>query len=65
MEMGRLRQEIDDLEFSITLVHDAAADNLAKNPEKEDEIERIYEPRLLHLVKLVDAKVWLIIIWFC
>ena len=56
-EIERLRDEILDLECTITMVHDAAAEYIAKDPENEKNIQKIYEIRFLHLAKLIESKV--------
>ena len=39
------------------MVHDAIAFNIAKTPDDEENIQKIYEPRLLYLAKNINTKV--------
>ena len=59
-EMKRTEEDISSVENTITLVHAAIAENIAKNVEREDEIKKVYEPRLIYLAKKVEEKVKLI-----
>lgn len=46
-----------DCEDKITLVHQATAMAILKEPEKETEIREIYEPRITYLHKKLREKV--------
>ena len=57
---GRIRElesNLEDIDETITIIHQAIASNIAKNEENEEEIKNIYEPRLLHYAKLYETKV--------
>lgn len=56
-EIRVLQNDIESLEHTITLVHQAVADNISKNIENEDEIRKIYEPRFIFLAKSIQTKV--------
>ena len=57
-EIKQLRKNIEDLENTVALVHDAVAENISKNPGNEENIRKIYEPRLILLGKLIETKVF-------
>lgn len=56
-EMKRIEEDISSVEKTITLVHASIVENIAKNPEEEEQIKKIYEPRLIYLAKKVEDKV--------
>ena len=56
-EIRELQKDIENVEYTITLVHQAITENIAKDFENEEEIKKIYEPRLIFLAKLIETKV--------
>ena len=56
-EIKKLDEEIENVEHTITLVHNAIAENISKKVHDADNIKDLYEPRLVHLTNLVKQKV--------
>ena len=52
-----LQASIESCEEKIELVHDGITTNIMKTPEKEDEIRKIYIPRLDYLNDKLRKKV--------
>ena len=56
-EIRELQKDIENVEHTITLVHQAITENIAKDFENEEEIKKIYEPRRIFLAKQIETKV--------
>lgn len=56
-EIRTLDEEIENVEHTVTLVHNAVAENISKNPDDAEKIQNLYEPRLIHLTNLIKQKV--------
>ena len=56
-DIRRLDEEIETTEHTITFVHNAIVENISKNPDDAENIQKIYEPRLIHLTNLIKQKV--------
>ena len=48
---------IEDCNEKINLIQDAIAANMIRNPEKEDDIRKVYERRMEYLIRKKDQKV--------
>lgn len=55
-EIRRIDEEIENLEHTVTLVHNAIAENIARGEHNIDEVHKIYEPRLIHLANVMKQK---------
>ena len=53
----KCEDDMDDIDHTISLIHQAIASYIAEDPESEEEIKKVYEPRLAHFTKLYEAKV--------
>ena len=56
-EIRKIDEDIENVEHTITLVHNAIAQNIAIAEHTVDHIHKVYEPRLIHLANLIKIKV--------
>lgn len=56
-EIQELEKGVSDTNETISLVYGAISSNIAKATENEEEIRKVYEPRLVYLTKRIQEKV--------
>lgn len=58
IQIRRLEYVVEDCDEKINLIQDAIASNLIRNPENEEHIRTIYEPRIKYLISKKEEKVY-------
>lgn len=59
-ELTELEQNISEASEVIEMIHEAVTCNIARDPEKEEEIKEIYEPRLKFFEAKISEKVCIV-----
>ena len=55
-EIRRIDSEIQNLDDTLSLIHNAIAENIAKGTRNVDEVHRTFEPRIPHLAGIIEKK---------